>query len=96
MRNVPFLFLSILLFSCGGNGNKSEKNQKIMDIDSESVVIDTMETSTIESEEKAEEPTRVKTKDSIVGLYYCKKSGDTYVLNDDYSGLFLPKSGLHY
>lgn len=22
-----------------------------------------------------------------------KKSGDTYVLNDDYSGLFLPKSG---
>ena len=51
------------------------------------------ETSTIESEEKAEKPTRVKTKDSIVGLYYCKKSGDTYVLNDDYSGLFLPKSG---
>ena len=64
-----------------------------MDMDSESVVIDTMETSTIESEEKTEAPTRVKTKDSIVGLYYCKKSGDTYVLNDDYSGLFLPKSG---
>ena len=73
MRNVPFLFLSILLFSCDGNGNKSEKSQKIMDMDSESFVIDTMETSTIESEEKTEEPTRVKTKDSIVGLYYCKK-----------------------
>ena len=94
MRNVPFLFLSILLFSCGGNGNKSEKNQEIMDMDStELVVIDTMMTSPIESKDKAEESTRVKTKDSIVGLYYCKKSGDTYVLNDDYSGLFLPKSG---
>ena len=94
MRNVPFLFLSILLFSCGGNGNKSEKNQEIMDMDStELVVIDTMVTSPIESKDKAEESTRVKTKDSIVGLYYCKKSGDTYVLNDDYSGLFLPKSG---
>ena len=94
MRNVPFLFLSILLFSCGGNGNKSEKNQEIMDMDStELVVIDTMVTSPRESKDKAEESTRVKTKDSIVGLYYCKKSGDTYVLNDDYSGLFLPKSG---
>ena len=94
MRNVPFLFLSILLFSCGGNGNKSEKNHEIMDMDStELVVIDTMVTSPIESKDKAEESTRVKTKDSIVGLYYCKKSGDTYVLNDDYSGLFLPKSG---
>ena len=94
MRNVPFLFLSILLFSCGGNGNKSEKNQEIMYMDStELVVIDTMVTSPIESKDKAEESTRVKTKDSIVGLYYCKKSGDTYVLNDDYSGLFLPKSG---
>ena len=94
MRNVPFLFLSILLFSCGGNGNKSEKNQEIMDMDStELVVIDTMVTSPIESKDKAEESTRVKTKDSIVGLYYCKESGDTYVLNDDYSGLFLPKSG---
>lgn len=94
MRNVHFLFLSILLFSCGGNGNKSEKNQEIMDMDStELVVIDTMVTSPIESKDKAEESTRVKTKDAIVGLYYCKKSGDTYVLNDDYSGLFLPKSG---
>ena len=93
MKLTPFIVLAIMLFSCTGNGNKSEKNQKIMDMDSESVVIDTMETSTIESEEKAEKPTRVKTKDSIVGLYYCKKSGDTYVLNDDYSGLFLPKSG---
>lgn len=92
MKLTPFIVLAIMLFSCTGNGNKSEKNQKIMDMDSESVVIDTMETSTIESEEKAEKPTRVKTKDSIVGLYYCKKSGDTYVLNDDYSGLFLPKS----
>lgn len=93
MKLTPFIVLAIMLFSCTGNGNKSKKNQKIMDMDSESVVIDTMETSTIESEEKAEKPTRVKTKDSIVGLYYCKKSGDTYVLNDDYSGLFLPKSG---
>lgn len=73
MKLTPFIVLAIMLFSCTGNGNKSEKNQKIMDMDSESVAIDTMETSTIESEEKAEKPTRVKTKDSIVGLYYCKK-----------------------
>ena len=95
MRNrVAFLIFSILLSSCGGNGNKSKKNQEITDMDStESVVIDTMVTSPIESKDKAEESTRVKTKDSIVGLYSCKKSGDTYVLNADYSGLFLPKSG---
>lgn len=95
MRNrVAFLIFSILLSSCGGNGHKSEENQEITDMDStEAVVIDTMVTSPIESKEKAKEPTRVKTKNSIVGSYYCKKSGDTYVLNDDYSGLFLPKSG---
>ena len=98
MKLTPFIILSIMLFSCSGNGTKSEKNQEITDMDStESVVIDTMVTSPIESEEESEEetvePRRVKTKDSIVGSYYCKKSGDTYVLNDDYSGLFLPKSG---
>ena len=79
------IFISLLIISAFFCSCSKVKN--------ESVVIDTMEASTIESEEKAEEPTRVKTKDSIVGLYYCKKSGDTYVLNDDYSGLFLPKSG---
>ena len=41
MRNVPFLFLSILLFSCGGNGNKSEKNQEITDMDSTESVVST-------------------------------------------------------
>ena len=49
MKLTPFIVLAIMLFSCTGNGNKSEKNQKIMDMDSESVAIDTMETSTIES-----------------------------------------------
>lgn len=93
MKNVPFLFLSILLFSCGGNGNKSEKNHEIMDMDSESVVIDTMETSTIESEEKAEESTRVKSKDPIVGTFYCSRSGDTYVFNNDKTGMFTPNGG---
>lgn len=75
MRNrVAFLIFSILLSSCGGNGHKSEENQEITDMDStESVVIDTMVTSPIESKEKAKEPTRVKTKNSIVGSYYCKK-----------------------
>lgn len=98
MKLTPFIVLAIMLFSCTGNGNKSEKNQKIMDMDSESVVIDTMETSTIESEEKAEKPTRVKTKDSIVGLYYCSRSGDTYVFNDDNTGMFTPRgrSGATY
>lgn len=95
MRNrIAFLIFSILLSSCGGNGNKSKKNQEITDMDStESVVIDTMVTSPIESKGKGKEPTRVKTNNPIAGSYYCKKSGDTYVLNDDYSGLFLPKSG---
>ena len=74
MRNrVAFLLFSILLLSCGGN--KSEKNQEIIDMDStESVVIDTMVTSPIESKEKAEESTRVKTKDPIVGTFYCSRS----------------------
>lgn len=94
MKLTSFIILSIMLFSCSGNGNKSEKNQEIIEMDSsESVLIDTMMTSPIESKEKTEEPTRVKTKDSIVGLYYCKKSGDTYAFNADNSGLFLPKSG---
>lgn len=63
MKLTPFFVLSIMLFSCSGNGNKSEKNQEIIDMDStESVVIDTMVTSPIESKEKAEESTRVKTK----------------------------------
>ena len=62
-----YLFLSILLFSCSGNGNKSEKNNELIDMDStEYVVIDTMVTSPIESKEKAEESTRVKSKDPIV------------------------------
>lgn len=63
MRNrIAFLIFSILLSSCGGNGNKSKKNQEITDMDStESVVIDTMVTSPIESKGKGKEPTRVKT-----------------------------------
>ena len=56
MKLTPFIVLSIMLFSCSGNGNKSEKNQEIIDMDStESVVIDTMVTSPIESKEKAED-----------------------------------------
>lgn len=93
MKKVLLFILSIPLLSCGGNGNKSARSQEVMDMDSDSVAIDTMMTYPIEKPEKAEEPTRVKTKDSVVGSYYCKKSGDTYVLNDDYSGLFLPNSG---
>lgn len=93
MRNrVAFLLFSILLLSCGGN--KSEKNQEIIDMDStESVVIDTMVTSPIESKEKAEESTRVKTKDPIVGTFYCSRSGDTYVFNNDKTGMFTPNGG---
>ena len=94
MRNVPFLFLSILLFSCSGNGNKSEKNNELIDMDStESVVIDTMVTSPIESKEKAEESTRVKSKDPVVGTFYCSRSGDTYVFNNDKTGMFTPNGG---
>ena len=94
MKLTPFIVLSIMLFSCSGNGNKSEKNQEIIDMDStESVVIDTMVTSPIESKEKAEESTRVKTKDPIVGTFYCSRSGDTYVFNDDNTGMFTPRGG---
>ena len=95
MRNrIAFLIFSILLSSCGGNGNKSKKNQEITDMDStESVVIDTMVTSPIESKEKAEESTRVKSKDPIVGTFYCSRSGDTYVFNNDKTGMFTPNGG---
>ena len=72
MKLTPFIILSIMLFSCSENENKSEKNNELIDMDStESVVIDTMVTSPIESKEKAEESTRVKSKDPIVGTFYC-------------------------
>lgn len=34
-----------------------------------------------------------KSGNQIAGIYYCRKSGDRYILNHDYSGLFLPKAG---
>lgn len=65
-----------------------------MDMDSTvSVVIDTMVTSPIESKEKAEESTRVKSKDPIVGTFYCSRSGDTYVFYNDKTGMFTPNGG---
>lgn len=94
MKLTPFIILSIMLFSCSGNGNKSEKNNELINMDStESVVIDTMVTSPIESKEKAEESTRVKSKDPIVGTFYCSRSGDTYVFNNDKTGMFTPNGG---
>lgn len=94
MKLTPFIILSIMLFSCSGNGTKSEKNQEITDMDStELVVIDTMVTSPIESKEKAEESTRVNSKDPVVGTFYCSRSGDIYVFNNDKTGMFTPNGG---
>lgn len=96
MKNSLFLIFSILFLSCGGNGNKSEKNQETTNIAYRPVAIDTIVAPplvSVETEEKAEKPKKAKTKDSIVGSYYCGRSGDTYIFNDDGSGLFFPNSG---
>lgn len=42
MKKVLLFILSIPLLSCGGNGNKSARSQEVIDMDSDSVAIDTM------------------------------------------------------
>lgn len=92
MKKVLLFILSILLLSCGGNGNKSARSQEVMDMDSDSVAIDAMVNIPVE-DEISEEPIKEKSKDPIVGTFYCPKSGDTYVFNDDNTGMFTPRGG---
>lgn len=92
MKKVPLIILSIFLLSCSGNGNKSTMNQEIMGMDSDAVTIDTMVDVPAE-DEISEEPVKVKSKNPIVGTFYCSRSGDTYVFNDDNTGMFTPNGG---
>lgn len=92
MKKAALSFLSILLLSCGGNGNKPLVSQDTMDMDSDSVIVDTMEDVPVEKE-ISEEPTKVKSKSPIVGTFYCSRSGDTYSFNDDNTGMFIPNGG---
>lgn len=91
-KTLLFLF-SILLLSCGGNGNKSVGDQEIMDMDSDAtVIIDTMVDIPVE-DKTSEETVKVKSKNPIVGTFYCSRSGDTYVFNEDKTGEFTPNGG---
>lgn len=57
MKKVLLFILSIPLLSCGGNGNKSARSQEVMDMDSDSVAIDTMVNIPVK-DEISEEPIR--------------------------------------
>ena len=92
MKKVLLFILSIPLLSCGGNGNKSARSQEVIDMDSDSVAIDTMVNIPVK-DEISEEPIKAKSKNPIVGTFYCPQSGDTYVFNDDNTGMFTPRGG---
>lgn len=92
MKKIPLFIFSIILSACGGNGNKSVGSQEIMGMDSDAATIDTMVDVPVENE-ISEEPAKVKSKNPIVGTFYCSRSGDTYVFNDDNTGMFTPNGG---
>lgn len=98
MKKISCVLFSIILLSC--NGNNPARNQETIDADSIEVVDTTVtppmeEKSTHKEESKTINNVSKKRKngDQIAGTYYCRKSGDRYILNHDYSGLFLPKAG---
>lgn len=83
------------------NGNNSIKNQNDLSVDSTDVedtsvmaVVDTPQVAP-QKDIAVKEIQRKNSKSTnhIAGSYYCRKSGDTYVLNSDYSGLFMPQNG---
>lgn len=88
MKKISFIIFPIFLLSC--NGNNSIKNQDLAMGDS--VAADTMIPMPIEEEDISNnEPT--KSKDPFVGSYYCSRSGDTYIFNEDKTGTFIPNGG---
>lgn len=92
MKKATIIVLSILLAAC--NGNYSVKSQSTTDTDStDCTVIDTMVTPAPEKEAISKKPKKAKTKSPIVGTFYCKRSGDSYVFNNDYTGMFIPNGG---
>lgn len=61
-------------------------------MESDSVAIDTMVNIPVK-DEISEEPIKSKSKNPIVGTFYCPQSGDTYVFDDDNTGMFTPRGG---
>ena len=98
MKKVPFIIFSIILLSCNGNRNQSVRNQDIAEVDSTSIAIDTTTVPTMEENEDSKEPTKIKSSNPIVGTFYCTRSGDTYIFNENKTGMFIPKaeSGAKY
>lgn len=98
MKKVPFIIFSIILLSCNGNRNQSVRNQDIAEVDSTSIAIDTTTVPTMEENEDSKEPTKVKSSSPIIGTFYCTRSGDTYIFNENKTGMFIPKgeSGAKY
>ena len=98
MKKISFVLFSIILLSC--NGNNSVRNQETLDADSIATV-DTTVTPPMEEKTTPKEESKTinkvsknrKSGNQIAGIYYCRKSGDRYILNHDYSGVFLPKAG---
>ena len=96
MKKMSFVLFSIILLSC--NGNNSARNQKTIDADSVATIdttppVEERSAPKEESKNVNKESKKRKSGDQIAGTYYCRKSGDRYILNHDYSGLFLPKTG---
>ena len=52
----------------------------------------------MEENEEPKEPTKVKSSNPIIGTFYCTRSGDTYIFNENKTGMFIPKgeSGAKY
>lgn len=88
MKKASFIIISYILLSC--NGSNSVREQENVDVDS--AVVDTMVASPVE-EMNHQESATTKTKDPIVGTYYCNRTHDTYVFESDKTGYFMVQGG---
>lgn len=88
MKKLPLIIFPIILLSC--NVNNSIKNQEFAMEDS--VAADTLISLPVE-EENISNNEPAKSKDPFIGSYYCSRSGDTYIFNEDKTGTFIPNGG---
>lgn len=58
----------------------------------DSVASDTLISLPVE-EENVSNNEPAKSKDPFIGSYYCSRSGDTYIFNEDKTGTFIPNGG---
>lgn len=99
MKRLLLIALPIMLTACnGGNSTKSQNDFDSATVENTTLVevADTPQVETpkaITEKEMQPEANKSKQKSPIEGSYYCRKSGDTYILNGDYSGLFMPRDG---